>query len=116
MAKHPRAPSAAVVQSLECRQQRCSVCGGPLWVAYHKTRAVVTLRGVVALRVQIRRCPDRGCPGHHRPYHPEEEGVWALPHSEIGLEVIAYVGALRYAEHRSVPEIHQDLRRKCSAP
>ncbi len=38
-----------------------------------------------------------------------EEGRWALPHGEFGLDVIALVGGLRYASHRSVPEIHQTL-------
>jgi hypothetical protein len=46
---------------------------------------------------------------YRRPYRPEEEGGWALPHGEFGLDVIALVGALRYAEHRSVPEIHRAL-------
>jgi hypothetical protein len=32
-----------------------------------------------------------------------------LPHHEFGLDVIALVGRLRYAEHRSVPEIHREL-------
>jgi hypothetical protein len=32
-----------------------------------------------------------------------------LPHGEFGLDVIAVVGALRYAERRSVPEIHHLL-------
>jgi len=53
------------------------------------------------------------CEGHewyHRPYRPEEEGKWALPHGEFGLDVIALVGTLRYASHRSIPEIHQALR------
>jgi hypothetical protein len=40
---------------------------------------------------------------------PEEEGAWALPHGEFGLDVIALIGSLRYREHRSVPEIHQQL-------
>ena len=35
-----------------------------------------------------------------------------MPQSEFGFDVIARVGALRFAEHRSVPEIHQDLRRR----
>jgi len=43
-------------------------------------------------------------------YHPEEEGIWALPQAEFGLEIIALVGALRYSEHRSIPEIYQQLR------
>jgi hypothetical protein len=33
-----------------------------------------------------------------------------LPQSEFGLDVIAYVGRLRYTQHQSVPEIHQALR------
>jgi hypothetical protein len=32
-----------------------------------------------------------------------------LPHGEFGLDVIALVGALRYAERRSVPEIYHQL-------
>jgi len=43
-------------------------------------------------------------------YHPEEEGRWALPHGEFGLDVIALIGAWRFTEHRSVPEMHQRLQ------
>jgi hypothetical protein len=32
-----------------------------------------------------------------------------LPLAEVGLDVVALVGALRYGEHRSVPEIHAAL-------
>jgi hypothetical protein len=35
-----------------------------------------------------------------------------LPHHEFGLDVIALVGYLRYVEHRSIPEIHAELRRR----
>jgi len=38
-----------------------------------------------------------------------EEGQWALPHGEFGLDVIALVGILRYTSHQSIPEIHQAL-------
>jgi hypothetical protein len=110
MAKHARSPSAAAFHSLEPARTCCPVCEGALWVAYPKRRTVVTLRGVVVLQLTIRRCVTRGCPAYYRPYHPEEEGAWALPHQEIGLDVIAQIGALRYGEHRSVPEIHQALR------
>jgi hypothetical protein len=61
------------------------------------------------LVLQIRRCGNRDCPHYRRFYRPEEEGAWALPHAEVGLDVMARVGALRVAQHRSVPEIHQDL-------
>jgi hypothetical protein len=42
-------------------------------------------------------------------YRPEEEGRWALPHGEFGLEVIALIGRWRFREHRSVPEMHRLL-------
>jgi hypothetical protein len=42
-------------------------------------------------------------------YRPEEEGRWALPHGEFGLEVIALIGRWRFREHRSVPEMHRAL-------
>jgi hypothetical protein len=35
-----------------------------------------------------------------------------LPQHEFGLDVIALIGALRHAEHRSVPEIHAELARR----
>jgi hypothetical protein len=35
-----------------------------------------------------------------------------LPQHEFGLDVITLVGALRYREHRSVPEIHYALRER----
>jgi hypothetical protein len=41
-----------------------------------------------------------------------EEGGWALPHGEFGLDVIALVGTLRYQQQRSVPQIHEELLRR----
>jgi len=49
------------------------------------------------------------CPRYHVAYRPEEEGRWALPHGEFGLEIIALIGRWRFREHRSVPEMHQGL-------
>ena len=61
------------------------------------------------LTLCVCRCSNQECPRYHCPYRPEEEGRWALPHGEFGLDVIALVGTLRYTSHRSVPEIHQTL-------
>jgi hypothetical protein len=79
---------------------------------YANYRTVTTLDAVTRLTLQIRRCPNSGCARYHRPYRPEAEPHFALPHHEFGLDVIALVGRLRYAEHRSVPEIHQELTRR----
>ena len=109
MARRRRRPPAHS-PGLAPLRTRCVGCGGPLWVAYHSHRTVTTLEGAVRLRLQVRRCVAPGCPQYHRPYRPEEELGWALPHGEFGLDVVALVGALRFREHRTVPEIHQQLR------
>lgn len=46
------------------------------------------------------------------PLRPEQEGRFALPEHEFGLDVIALIGTLRHAQHRSVPEIHAELTRR----
>jgi len=55
-------------------------------------------------------CPTPTCSQYHVRYHPEEEGGFALPHGEFGLDVIALIGAWRFTEHHSVPEMHQRLQ------
>ena len=79
-------------------------------MAYNSRRKVVTLEGIVQLRIAICQCHTLTCPQYHVRYHPEEEGRWALPHGEFGLDVIALIGAWRFQEHRSVPEMHQRLQ------
>ena len=109
MARRTARPVAPRTYRLEPERRRCPRCGGPAHVAYHDRRTVATLDGLYALVLVVRLCRDPACPSYRRPYRPEEEGGWALPHGAFGLDVIALVGALRYAEHRSVPEIHQAL-------
>ena len=57
----------------------------------------------------MRRCVNPPCELYQQSRRPEQEGAFALPQGEFGLDVIALVGALRHAEHRSVPEIHREL-------
>ena len=85
---------------------------GPLWAANKPQRTVATLDGLVRLRLQVRSCRNPDCPRHGVCLRPEQEGRFALPQHEFGLDVIALVGALRHAEHRSVPEIHAELVRR----
>jgi hypothetical protein len=80
-----------------------------MWIAYHTQRTITTLQGSCHLTLCGRRCRNQQCPRYHCPYRPEEEGRWALPHGEFGLDVIALVGTLRSTSHRSVPGIHQAL-------
>jgi hypothetical protein len=90
----------------------CPECGRAMRIRYSNHRAIVSLRGLVRLRLKIRRCESRSCGRYHQAWRPEAEAALALPQHEFGLDVIALVGALRYREHRSVPEIHQELSRR----
>jgi|SRR5882762_307193 len=90
-------------------KEQCEQCGQPLWVGYHAHRTVTRLDGLWKLTVVVRRCVQPECPRYHVAYRPEEEGSWALPHGEFGLEVIALIGRWRFREHRSVPEMHRLL-------
>jgi hypothetical protein len=90
-------------------KERCEECDQPLWVANHAHRTVTTLSGLWKLTLVVRQCIELSCPHFHQRYRPEEEGRWALPHGEFGLEVIALIGQWRFREHRSVPEMHQML-------
>ncbi len=83
-----------------------------MWNKYDNCRRVRTLKGVVQLRLKVRRCATPECKRFCQAYRPEAEGKWALPQYEFGLDVIALVGSLRYQEHRSVLQIHQVLQTK----
>ncbi len=109
MARRTRRPVPMHAHFLEPVRTRCPQCQGPLWAAYLTRRTVTTLTGVYRLTLPIRRCVPPTCARYHQPYRPEAEGAWALPHGEFGFDVIALIGTLRYADHRSVGEIHQQL-------
>ena len=112
MPRRESRPTATSHRLLEPQQRRCWLCDGPLWVAYHSHRTVTTLEGLVSLTLVVRTCRNGSCTRFHQPYRPEEEGAWALPQGEFGLDVIALVGSLRYIQHHSVPEIHRALRER----
>jgi Transposase, Mutator family len=110
VAKKKARPEPTITQDLSPLRNDCPHCGQLMWADYSNRRAVATLAGLTRLNLTVRRCHNASCSAHLRPYRPEAEGKIALPHHEFGLDVVALVGALRYREHRSVPEIHTALR------
>jgi len=110
MAKKTSRPEPSITQDLCPLRCDCPHCGQLMWADYSNRRTIATLAGLTRLNLTVRRCHNPDCPAYHRPYRPEAEGRIALPRHEFGLDVIALVGALRYAEHRSVPEIHTQLK------
>jgi hypothetical protein len=90
----------------------CPECRQRLHADYNNFRTITTLDGVIRLTLTIRRCPNPACSRFLRPYRPEAEPHLALPYHGFGLDVMALVGRLRHAEHRSIPEIHRELTRR----
>lgn len=112
MSRTERRPEAQQHERLEPQRTRCIECEHPMWVAYHGHRTITTLQGLCQLTLVVRRCRNQACSRYQCAYRPEEEGRWALPHGECGLDLIALVGTLRYREHRSIGEIHQHLKER----
>jgi hypothetical protein len=79
-------------------------------VVYHGERRILHLQGMCRYSLVVRRCQHPACPRYRVSVRPEQEGTLALPSGECGLDVIALVGQLRFAEHRSIPEIHRALQ------
>ena len=109
MPKTAESAEPTITRDLSPDRTTCPHCGGPLRADYANRRTVHTLAGVTRLTLTIRRCHHAPCPAHKRPHRPEAEGAVTLPRHEFGLDVIALTGRLRYAEHRSVPEIRTHL-------
>jgi Transposase, Mutator family len=109
MARKASRPEPTLSQELKPLRSNCPACGKPMWTDYTNRRTLATLAGLTRLQLSIRRCHNQLCDAYRRPYRPEAEGRLALPHHEFGLDVITLVGRLRYAEHRSVPEIRAHL-------
>jgi hypothetical protein len=112
MARKAPRPQPTRTEHLRPWLSHCASCGHRLWADYRNRRTVAMLTGLVGLLLDVHRCHHRGCDRYGKPYRPEAEGFYALPQHEFGLDVIAHVGRLRYAEHRSIPEIHQALCRR----
>src|SRR5262245_53711807 len=109
MGKAAKGLEPTVTHDLAPRRTNCPHCGKHMRADYTNRRTVATLAGVTRLNLAIRRCRNADCSAYKRPYRPEAEGRLALPHHEFGLDIVVLVGRLRYAEHRSVPEIRTHL-------
>jgi hypothetical protein len=98
MARTTPRPHPTARQTLTSLLRHCSTCGNAMWAAYHNYRTITTLTDVLRLTLKIRHCIPAACPQFRHPYRPEAEGRLALPKHEFGLDIIALVGTLRYAQ------------------
>lgn len=112
MARTRCRPRPTRAQTLTPVATHCPACGHFLWTTHSRYRTVTTLHAVTRFTLRQRYCPNPDCARYRHPYRPEAEPLVALPHHEFGLDVLALIGRLRHAEHRSIPEIHSELTRR----
>lgn len=100
------------VVGLAIQARDCPECGHGPWAASEPRRTAATPDGLVQLRLRARSCRNPGRSRHRACLRPEQEGRLALPQYEPGLDVVAPVGVLRHAEHRSIPEVRAEPARR----
>lgn len=108
--KKVRAQQGCQVVDLYPAERRCSTCGAALSERYRQTRFVVTLRGGVRLVKHVLTCAAAACPQRGLSWRPLDESRWALPRYTFGLDVIAYIGELRYQQQRTLNQMHATLQ------
>jgi hypothetical protein len=91
MARRRVRPPAIHHVTLELFETICRTCGSRMRMGHHSHQTITTLQGVTRLTLKVYRCRNKECLRFHQPTRPEEEGIWALPHGEFGLDVIALV-------------------------
>jgi hypothetical protein len=91
-------------------QVHCLDCHARLRRAHIVSRrTVVTLSEVIHLTHWGYRCPNLGCQAASRLYRSAEADQLALPGFTFGLDIVLLVGSLRFRQHQSVDEVHQEL-------
>lgn len=96
---------------LDCELETCSVCGSPLQRRrpWHAWKTIQTMAGPVFLAGKSKECSDPGCGKH---YYATHWGLWSLPSSTYGLDVLAFIGWQHDHEHRQLVEIQRELNQR----
>jgi hypothetical protein len=95
---------------LDVVDRACPQCGRKRHVCDHRRHPIFTLEGPRLMVCRLVKCPDRGCPGHHRTMSPEGEAAICLPRSILGWDVFCWIGHRRFSRHWSVPQIRGELQ------
>lgn len=66
----------------------CRECGRKMHVCDHRRHPIFTLEGPREVVCRLVKCPNRGCPGHHRTLSPEREATICLPRSILGWDAL----------------------------
>ena len=92
---------------------RCPHCGTKLRRSYVIWRKhIITIRGIFYVVSYAYRCPHPICPRPDERYCSIEAERLSLKYYQVGIDVIAEVGNLRFKRHLTHREIKRQLRRR----
>lgn len=88
----------------------CPHCGTRLRRSHNAwNKPIETMNGVVDAWSMAYRCPEPSCSHRDRYYKSVAAERLAMKGMSYGYDVLAHVGELRFHQHRTLLEIHQDL-------
>lgn len=92
--------------------QYCPHCQTKLAYCHSvSNKLVVTLKGVFQIINMWYRCPNPDC-SSRTVYRTAEAERFSMKHTTYGMDVIAWVGQLRFQEHKTRSEIAELLRER----
>ena len=94
--------------------RNCPDCHQPLKEKYHKQRWIVQLGGQLQVVSHCLGCENPQCSQKEAVYRPEVENLLALKGYTFGLDVIAYIGQLRYRQNQTIEAIQRQLAEQLS--
>ena len=92
----------------------CPECDRPFKEKYHKQRWIVQLSGQLQVVSHCLGCSNPRCSHSEAIYRPEAENLLALKGYTFGLDVIVYIGQLRYRQNQTIEAIQNQLLNKLS--
>jgi hypothetical protein len=99
---------------VECDLDNCPVCGSELKPRrpWHTKKTIQTLQGPIFMAGKSKECANLECANYGQHYYASHLGMWSLPHSTYGLDVLALIGWEHEHEHRQLVEIQRELNRR----
>ena len=76
------------------------------------SKTIQTLNGPVFLAGKSKECVTPGCANYGKHYYASGLGLWSLPNSTYGLDVLAFIGWQHEHEHYQLVEIQRALNQR----
>ncbi len=91
------------------KETHCPLCGGKLRISQHAAHVFWTLKGRIGTISKEKRCLAEDCPNPKLRYRPPEPRVLAISHSNLGLDLVFYIGEKRLSEGKTFRALWRDM-------